>query len=42
MTWPQLVEAMLEPGFYPRVPESVELRETHTAWVFLAGDTPTR
>ncbi len=35
---PQLVSAMLEPGFYPHAPESVELRETHISWVFLAGD----
>jgi len=35
---PQLVTAMLEPGFYPDAPESVELRETHISWVFLAGE----
>ena len=35
---PELVAAMLEPGFYPHAPESVELRETHISWVFLAGD----
>jgi aminoglycoside phosphotransferase family enzyme/predicted kinase len=35
---PPLVEAMLEPGFYPHDPPSVELRETHTSWVFLAGE----
>lgn len=29
---------MLEPGFYSHEPESVELRETHISWVFLAGD----
>src|SRR5215207_5789005 len=29
---------MLEPGFYPRAPGSVELRETHISWVFLAGE----
>ncbi len=29
---------MLEPGFYPHRPERVELRETHTSWVFLAAD----
>jgi aminoglycoside phosphotransferase family enzyme len=34
---PPLVRAMLEPGFYPGAPR-VELRETHTSWVFLAGD----
>ncbi len=35
---PELVSAMLEPGFYPHAPKSVELRETHISWVFLAGD----
>lgn len=35
---PQLVEAMLEPSFYAHAPRSVELRETHISWVFLAGD----
>jgi aminoglycoside phosphotransferase family enzyme/predicted kinase len=29
---------MLEPDFYPHAPTSVELRETHISWVFLAGD----
>jgi hypothetical protein len=35
---PQLIRAMLEPGFYPHAPLSVELRDTHISWVFLAGD----
>ncbi len=34
---PALVEAMLEPSFYPHRPDSVELRETHVSWVFRAG-----
>lgn len=34
---PGLVSAMLEPRFYPGVPARVELRETNTSWVFLAG-----
>jgi aminoglycoside phosphotransferase family enzyme/predicted kinase len=34
---PELVAAMLDPAFYPHRPESVELRETHASWVFLAG-----
>jgi uncharacterized protein len=34
---PELVAAMLLPSFYPDQPPSVELRETHTSWVFLAG-----
>jgi aminoglycoside phosphotransferase family enzyme/predicted kinase len=29
---------MLEPGFYAPAPASVELRETHISWVFLAGE----
>lgn len=29
---------MLDPGFYPDPPPAVELRETHTSWVFLAGE----
>jgi aminoglycoside phosphotransferase family enzyme/predicted kinase len=35
---PSLVRAMLEPSFYPHSPRSVELRDTHISWVFLAGD----
>jgi aminoglycoside phosphotransferase family enzyme/predicted kinase len=35
---PGLVDAMLEPSAYPHAPGSVELRETHISWVFLAGD----
>jgi hypothetical protein len=34
----ELVSAMLESDFYPHAPPSVELRETHISWVFLAGD----
>lgn len=34
----QLIEAMSEPGFYPDHPDHVERRQTHTAYVFLAGD----
>jgi aminoglycoside phosphotransferase family enzyme/predicted kinase len=34
----ELVEAMLDPSFYPDAPRSVELRETHISWVFLAGE----
>ena len=29
---------MLEPSFYPDAPRSVELRDTHISWVFLAGE----
>jgi uncharacterized protein len=35
---PDLVAAMLAPDFYPNPPPAVELRETHTSWVFLAGE----
>jgi aminoglycoside phosphotransferase family enzyme/predicted kinase len=35
---PDLVAAMLDPGFYPHAPPSVELRETHISWVFLVGE----
>jgi uncharacterized protein len=35
---PELVEAMLDPRFYPHAPSSVELRDTHISWVFLAGE----
>jgi aminoglycoside phosphotransferase family enzyme/predicted kinase len=35
---PELVRAMLEPGLYGGAVRSVELRETHISWVFLAGD----
>lgn len=34
---PPLVEAMLDPAFYPHRPEEVDLRETHISWVFRAG-----
>src|SRR3954469_22821788 len=29
--------SLLHPGAFPHAPESVELRETHISWVFLAG-----
>jgi len=32
------VAFLSDPAAYPHVPGSVELRETHMAWVFLAGD----
>jgi aminoglycoside phosphotransferase family enzyme/predicted kinase len=32
-----LVEAMLDPVFYPHRPDSVELRETHISWIFRVG-----
>ena len=33
-----LREALARPGAYPHTPRSVELIETHSSWVFLAGD----
>jgi uncharacterized protein len=38
MTTGLLPQALLDPAAYPHHPESVELRETHISWVFLAGD----
>lgn len=38
MTLPALVEAMLDPSFYPHRPSRVELVQTHISYVFLAGD----
>ncbi len=34
----ELVEALSDPSFYPHNPESVEVRESTTSVVFLAGD----
>jgi aminoglycoside phosphotransferase family enzyme/predicted kinase len=36
---PALPDALMEPAAYPDRPQSVELRETHISWVFLAGQT---
>ena len=33
----EVVEFLKQPRSYPHHPESVELRETHISWVFLAG-----
>jgi aminoglycoside phosphotransferase family enzyme/predicted kinase len=33
-----LVEALAQPNFYPHGPRSVEIRQTHISWVFLAGE----
>ena len=35
---PALVSALLDPSLYPHSPAGVELRETNTSWVFLAGE----
>ena len=34
----RLIEAMKRPDFYPNKPATVELRQTHMSWAFLAGD----
>jgi aminoglycoside phosphotransferase family enzyme/predicted kinase len=33
-----LPDALLDPAAFPHLPTSVELRETHISWVFLAGE----
>lgn len=38
MTNPALIRQMQQPEFYPYLPESVELIQTHISWVFIAGD----
>lgn len=38
MAHPSLVQAMLDPSFYPHRPKRVELVETHISWVFLTGE----
>ncbi len=35
---PPEIAALLSPGAYPHKPESVELRQTHISYVFLAGE----
>jgi len=35
---PPLVQAMLDPAFYPHHPPAVELIQTHISYIFLAGD----
>ena len=35
---PLLIQAMMCADFYPHHPHSVELRQTHISYVFLAGD----
>lgn len=34
----ELIEALSDPGFYPHGPDQVELRQTYSSVVFLAGD----
>jgi aminoglycoside phosphotransferase family enzyme/predicted kinase len=34
----ELIAALRDPGFYPHHPREVEVRETHTSVVFLAGE----
>ncbi|MFA4917316.1 MAG: hypothetical protein WC560_11695, partial [Syntrophales bacterium] len=38
MTHPKLVETMSKTDFYPHMPESVELVQTHISYIFIAGD----
>jgi aminoglycoside phosphotransferase family enzyme/predicted kinase len=38
ITLPPMIEAMSTPEFYPDPADRVELRQTHTSFVFLAGD----
>lgn len=39
MTFPPLIQQMLQPGFYPhRVTEPVQLIQTHISFVFLTGE----
>jgi len=38
MTHPGLVESMMQPGFYPHGPGTVELLQTHISYIFIAGD----
>jgi uncharacterized protein len=38
MTHPRLLEAMINPDFYPHKPATVELVQTHISYVFIAGD----
>ena len=35
--YPPLVQAMLDPSFYPHEVQRIELVETHISWVFLTG-----
>lgn len=35
---PRFIAAMLEPGFFPNRPDSVELIQTHISYVLLAGE----
>jgi aminoglycoside phosphotransferase family enzyme len=36
--FPPLIQAMLEPAFYPHHPKEVELIQTHISYIFLAGE----
>ncbi|MFZ1120830.1 MAG: hypothetical protein WAN81_11445, partial [Candidatus Binataceae bacterium] len=35
---PAIVEAMMHPEMYPDHPRSVEVRQTHVSYAFIAGD----
>lgn len=36
--FPPLVQAMLDPSFYPHHPPQVDLVQTHISYLFLCGD----
>jgi uncharacterized protein len=36
--YPPLVKAMLDPSFYPHLPQQVDLIQTHISYIFLCGD----
>jgi aminoglycoside phosphotransferase family enzyme len=38
VAFPPLVQAMLDPSFYPHHPRQVDLLQTHISYLFLAGD----
>jgi aminoglycoside phosphotransferase family enzyme len=36
--FPPLIQAMLDPAFYPHLPKEVELIQTHISYIFLTGE----
>ncbi len=39
VSWPPLIQGLLDPALYPGHVDRVELLQTHGAWVLLAGDS---
>ena len=37
--FPPLIQAMLDPAFYPHGPKEVELIQTHISYIFLVVNT---